>query len=221
MSGRPVAAAVSSQRVSGGYAVEGPRERYVAEAPVGWKKRLPCTVRSLAIVEDAEEMKPTVVEVGVKASAAAVSWSASFPLVSEPEKAPVKPERTELKMAEPSKVAVPSTAKVEEAPKEPVTSKVEPKVEDAAVIMPTVVEVGVKASAPESWRVSFCLLIPPLKAPVTPERMPPKVAVPSTAKVEEAPKEPVTSKVEPKVEDAAETNPWSKNQELAVEEAER
>src|SRR3989344_2284376 len=143
MSGRPVAAAVSSQRVSGVYAVEVPRERYVAEAPVGLKKRLSCTVRSLAIVEDAEEMKPTVVDVGVK------------------------------------------------------------------------------ASAPESWRVSFPLVRFPEKAPVKPERMPPKVAVPSTAKVEEAPKEPVTSKVEPKVEDAAETNPWSKNQELAVEEAER
>src|SRR3989344_8000546 len=137
MSGRPVAVTVSSQSVKGVYAVEVPKERYVAEAPVGLKKRLPCTVRSLAIVEDAEEMKPTVVEVGVKASAAAVSWSASFPLERFPEKAPVKPERTELKMAEPSKVAGPTTARVGEAPKEPVTSKVEPKVGEEAGRMAT------------------------------------------------------------------------------------
>src|SRR3989344_6627933 len=175
---------------------------------MGLKKRLPCTVRSLATVEEAEEMKPTVVEVGVKASAAAVSCRVSFPLVRFPEKAPVKPERTESKIAEPSKGAVPTTASVLEAPNEPVTSNVEPKVEEAKLMRPTVLEVGVKASAAaESCRVSFCLLTPPLKAPVTPERMPPKVAVPSTASVEEAPKEPVTSKVEPKVEDAAEIMP--------------
>ena len=111
------------------------------------------------------------------------------------------------------KVGVRSRASVEEAPKEPVTSKVEPKVEDAAVIMPTVVEVGVKASAPESWRVSFCLLTPPLKAPVTPERASPMSSV--EAKVEEAEAKPKSPEIVE--EPSAMKPPLSSTRKIVVE----
>ena len=92
----------------------------------------------------------------------------------------------------------------------PTTVKSPPIVEEAEVIMPTEV-VGESASAEAvSWRVSFCREAPPVKEAVRPLRSEPKVAVPSTARVEEAPSEEETSRVPFTVEEALVTNPSGK-----------
>ena len=213
--------------------VRGPWMETEEEAP-----RCPSTLSAAFTVEEAEVMMPTEV-VGVSASAAAVSWRVSFPLVrfcvtvrdpgmstgsvvvvvrfpeasmlqvsfcrvSPPVKAPVRPERSE------EKVAMPFTANVEEAESGPPTSRSEAKVEEAREMRPTEV-VGVSASAAAvSWRVSFCREAPPVKEAVRPLRSEPKVTAPSTARVEEAPSEEETSRVPFTVEEALVTNPSGK-----------
>ena len=135
--------------------VSGPAMETELEAP-----RWPSTFRAALIVEEAVEMKPASVEREstervVEAPSACAEKSSevvgertplerervSFSRVSPPEKAAVRPERNE------PKVAPPSTAKVEEAPSAPPTSTFEVKVEEAEEMSPlfaksVMVEVG-------------------------------------------------------------------------------
>src|SRR3989344_2191756 len=117
-------------------------------------------VRSPPIVEEAEVMRPTVVEVGESASAAAVREKVSFCLEAPPVNWATRPERI------PPKVAVPPTAKVEEAPSEPPTSKVEPKVEEAEVMMPTVVVGRIASPAGVNCQSRFSKVMPAVAEPV-------------------------------------------------------
>src|SRR3989344_2114662 len=109
-------------------------------------------------------------------------------------------EAVEMK---PVRVESPSTMRVEEAPKEPVISRVEPKVEEAVEMRPVKVESPSTMSVDEAPRAPVILRVEP-KVEEAVEMKPVKIESPSTMSVEEAPREFPTSKVPETVEEPCE-----------------